>query len=75
MYKLFKNLDFNNQNHFNILLNRNNTTYNKIIHKIEGIGFNYDNPYKDLISSGDSTLELSEEEYNNMMLDIKGGDV
>lgn len=68
-------LDFNNQNHFNILTNRNITTYNKIIHKIEGIGFNYDNPYKDLISSGDNTLELSEEEYNDMITDIKGGDI
>lgn len=64
-------LNFPNENTFKIT-----TISNSIeIYKIVGYGFNYDNPYKDLISSGDNTLELSEEEYNDMITDIKGGDV
>lgn len=31
-----------------------------------GWGFNYDNPYKDLISSGSSSIETTEEEMNNL---------
>lgn len=70
------NLDFNNQNHFNILFNNNITTYNKIIYKIEGIGFNYDNPYKDLISSGGNVdideFEFTDEEIENNLAGIWG---
>lgn len=36
------------------------------ITKIIGWGFNYDNPYKDLISSETTSIETTEEEMNNL---------
>lgn len=42
-------------------------TYKKMgIIQVIGYGFIYDNPYKDLISSGSSSVETTEEEMNNL---------
>ena len=64
-------INFKDKNNFNISYN-----YSLEIYKIVGYGFNYDNPYKDLISSGGNVdideFEFTDEEIENNLAGIWG---